>query len=356
MCVVASRLFPSPVAVGQVALWIAAAGLALLIGWVAARPIRLFQAAVRADEALGLKERLSTALAIANPSSEPELAVVRDAAEYAARIQPRRVFPMDLAKELRRAAPPAAALALVWLLMPQFDLLARLSGKKPALAQAVAVETKKEAARRLEDLATEISQTAELRKPAIAQDLQKNLSALAKKLEDQKIAPEKAMADMAKMQDRIGARREEIEKNLAMANDLQSKGLGEHTRDIGEAMKKGNFTQAAKALDELKKKLQNNSLSEREKAAVQKELKALAAQMGKDSPLAKALGEASDKMADGQMNMALAGMEDAASQMVDMEAMLAELQALGKLEYDMKARQRALAGNKLCEGCKAGGT
>ncbi|MCX7048390.1 MAG: hypothetical protein NTX50_23260, partial [Candidatus Sumerlaeota bacterium] len=249
LLLIASRLVPWPIAFEQVALGVAGLSLVFAAGWAIARPIRLFDAAVRTDEVLGLRERLSTALAISHPVTEPEIAVLRDAAEHAAAIHPRGVFRFDASKDMRRAAVPMLALCAVWWLMPQFDLIAMATRKKAA-ATAVAIETKKEAAKKLEDLADKIKQTAELRKPAIAEDMQKNLNALAKKLEEQKIEPEKAMASVAQMQDRIAARKMEIEKNLAMANDMQTKGLGKHTQDIAEAMKKGNFAQAAKMMDE----------------------------------------------------------------------------------------------------------
>ncbi|MCX7048368.1 MAG: hypothetical protein NTX50_23145, partial [Candidatus Sumerlaeota bacterium] len=113
--------------------------------------------------------------------------------------------------------------------------------------------------------------------------------------------------------------------------------------------------QAAKMMDELKKNLQNNSVSDQEKAAIQKELKMLAGQLGPETPAGKALAKACENMSAGQFNSALANLEEGGAALLDMEAMLQELKALDSLQYDMDARKLALCGKAcLCEGCKNG--
>ena len=159
------------------------------------------------------------------------------------------------------------------------------------------------------------------------------------------------------MQDRLAARKAEIEKRLAMPSAVQTKGLGKHTQDIDKALKQGNFRKAAQLLNDLKTEMQGGTLSEQEKKGIQEELKMMAAQMGEDSRLSKALAEASAKMGEGQLNAALADLEDAADSMLDLEAMLKELEALESLEYDLDARNLALAGMPmLCDGCTSGST
>ncbi|HUT24461.1 MAG TPA: hypothetical protein VM492_08985, partial [Sumerlaeia bacterium] len=75
------------------------------------------------------------------------------------------------------------------------------------------------------------------------------------------------------------------------------------------------------------------------------------------SPLSKALSEASAKMGEGRFNAALADLEDAADAMLDLAMMLKELEALEALEYDLDARNLALAGMPmLCDGCTSGST
>ena len=353
-----SRLFPLPVGLEIASRWAAGVAAAILLAWCLLRPVRLFGAAVRADEQLGLKERLSSALAIGDPKTEPERAVLDDAARHAEAIQPHKAFRLQLRDELQWAVGPLFALALVWALMPQFDLLAREKSEEDnSLVKAVEIETQKEAAKRLEELAEKINKNAASRKPVLANGIEKELNALAKKISEHKITPQKAMAKVSNMKDRINARQMEIEKKLEMPNSMQSKGMGKHTKEIGKALEKGNFDKAAKLLQDLKKKLQDGSLSDREKASLQKEMEMMAKQLGLKSPIGKALSQAAGKMSEGKMNSALADMEMAAGEMLDMQAMLQELQALDSIEVDMDARKLALASKgELCDDCKAGGT
>ena len=353
---VVSRLVPLPVGLTLAARCTAAAGLLVLIAWIAARPIRLLDAAVSADEALGLKERLSSALVLKTPQTDAERAVIRDAWDHASGIRPGRVFRGNLYAQTGRGLAPLLLLALVWWLMPQFNLLARKQEEQKKLAQAVAVKTQKEAARKLEILAKSIAESDQMRKSEMAGQLAKELDALARKLNEQKIAPERALAEVTRMQDRMEARRAEIEKQLAMPPDLTSKGAGRNTQAMQEALQKGNFKEAAKQLEDLKKKLQQEDLSDQQKQEVQKELQNLAKQLGQNSPLAKALSDATAKMDAGQFNEALANLEDAAGAALDMEALLKELKNLDSLKDDVDARKLALAAKELCEGCKSGGT
>ena len=355
---VVSHLFPLPVGLQEVGRWVAAGGGALLLAWLLLRPVRLFDAALRTDAQLGLKERLSSALLIRVPRTEPEQAVVRDATEHVARIQPGRAFRADLETELRRGLAPLIAIFLVWWFMPQFDLLARKDREKDEKrAQAVVVETNKQAVQQLQDLARKIEEASELRKPAVAAQLQKDLDALAKKLREQKIPSDRAMASVTKMQDRLAARKSEIEKRLAAPSNMQTKGLGKHTQDINRALEQGNYGKAAKLIEEMKEKMQDGSFSEQEKKSLEEELEMMAARLGPDSPLSKALSEASAKMGEGRFNAALADLEDAADAMLDLAMMLKELEALEALEYDLDARNLALAGMPmLCDGCTSGST
>ena len=348
---VVSRLVPLPVGLEQVGFWTGLCGSVLILVWCLARPVRLFDAALRADERLGLKERLSSALLVGDPRRPAELAVVRDAAEHARSIRPGRVFRLEAGREFGWAAGPLVLLALVWWLMPQFDLLARQE-RAPGADKPVDVAVRKEAVKRIEALAKEIAASAELRKPVIAGQLEKELKALARKLEMREMPQERALAAVMKMQDRIDARKTEIEKKLSKPADLQTKGLGKHSQELGKSLKQGNFKNAAKLLDELKEKLKSGGLSEKEKTALGKELEMLAGKLGKDSALADALGKAAEKLEAGQFNAALAELEDAGGAMLDLEAMLKELSTLESLGYDMDARKLALCASGLCANCQ----
>ncbi len=351
--VLASKLvtLPSPYTPELALPWVAGAGLLWIVAWTWFRRVRLFDAAVRADETLGLKERLSSALLIRQPRNEAEIAVLQDASQTAEGIRPLRHFPSNLKREFRWAAIPLTALVALWLLMPQFDLVAKRAEKKTELME-VKTQVKKEAAKELEGLAKQVAETTELKQTQLAKDVQIEMAALAKKIGEKQVDSEEAMAKLSKMSDKIAERQADLEKKLAKAGNMQNLGEGKMTREISKALEKGNFAKAADALEELKKKMESGQLSKEEKESLQKEMKAMAEKMGKDSPAGKALAKAAEKMAEGKMAEAMGEMENAMGEMKDMEAMLKEMKECDSLKYDMDARNKAMSGKPgICESC-----
>jgi len=348
-------LLPAPF--GGVAMGVAGVATLILLVWTVARRLGVFEAALRTDQTLGLNERFSTALLLRGPLGEPEQAVLRDAQAHTDAIHPRRSFPMGIKpRQWGAAGTPLLALLAVWFAMPQFDLLARREQQqRQQAAQAIAVETRRAAAERLEAIAKELEAVKVSREPLFAKELEKDLNALARKLSEQKIDVPKAMAEVGKLKDRMESRRQDIEKQLARPGDLQSKGLGKNTREMAKAMQQGAFDKAAAKVEELKQKLQDGSLTDQEKQGLQNELEGLAAQMDKDSPLGKALSEAAEKLGEGKTNESMAGLETAAKSLLDMASLLNEMKSLEALKSEMDAREKELANGDLCEGCRSGG-
>lgn len=352
--VVVSRLFILPLETGEVIQWVELAAIGVLLVWAWMARVKLFNAAVRADESLGLKERLSSALMIGDPKNEPEMAVLEDATRAAESIKPGRAFPMQLTREFKFAAMPLAALALAWWLMPQFDLLAKV--KDETKSPKVVIEAKKQAAEKLEELAKEIATADEIQKPELAREIERELTEMARQLNEQKLDQDQAMAKLAKMTDKLEQRKAEIERELAKPAGMEAKGEGKFTGEMEKALQKGNFEKAAKLMAELKEKVKNGELSEEEKSTLQKELKMMAAKLGEGSPLAESLENASEKMSEGEFNSALADLELAELSLAELGAMLSELKALEALEYDMDARNLALSGKPgVCQSCGAQG-
>ncbi len=348
--VLISRLFLLPIKLEQFAPWPAGLAVCWLMVWTWLRRVRLIDAALQADQTLGLKERLLTALAIRQPRNEAEEAVLQDAVEHARAIRPARVFKMNLQRELRFAAMPLVVLAGLFLFMPQFDLLARQQEAKKETT--VQIQARQEAAEKLEQLSQITAAKTELQDPKLGQQVQHDLAALTKQLEEGKLTPDQLMAKAQTLQDKLASRKDELEKQLRMPGNLQSKGEGRQTGEMSRQMEKGNFNQAAKELAALKKKMQEGKLSEQEKAQLQKELQMLAQKLGKDQALAQALGKAAEKMANGKQNEALANMEDAAGQLMDMEQMMKELAAAESVQADLAEWKKSMCkGNGKCASC-----
>lgn len=348
-----------------VVLPVAAAGVVLLTAlvWSAFNRVRLFDAAVRADEALGLHERLSTAVLLRDPQSEPEQAVVRDAERHAGRIRVGDSFPLRLGRHARRAAAPLLLLLPAWLLLPDIDLPAVMNPPAPTQLEALTLETPDEAVERLEALAREIGQTEQLKRKLEAERLQRELQALARDLRERRIDAPEALKKMTQLQDRLEQRREQIEEQLARAREMRTTRGGEHTRQMREAMEKGNFKQAAAELKDLQDQVKRGELTQQDQADLERELAEMAEQFGTDTELGQALAEAAARLGEGSMNEALAGLETAEMNMQDLQEMLEELEGLESVVDEMDARELSLsqckscdkAGSVTCQACGAGG-
>jgi hypothetical protein len=211
---------------------------------------------------------------------------------------------------------------------------------------------KKEVVKQVEELASQIGEVGKAETPQVAKKLEKDLTMLAKQIKDQKMTGEQAVAKMEKLGEKITQRREEIEKMMEKAANMQARGEGRNMSPIVKAMQKGDFAKAAKALEELKKQMQSSQMSEEQKKQLAQEMKQMASQLGKESKLGEAMSKAAEQMAKGQMNQALGEMDNATEQMQNMEAMLNELKALDGLDYDMEGRKNALSGKPMpCEAC-----
>ena len=343
-----ARLTPLPMGPEPALPWMAGAAALWIAAWVWLRRVRLIEAASQADQTLNLKERLSTALMIGTPRNEAEQAVMEDAEVHAKAVRPARAFPMRLGRETAFAVTPLALFLALWLWMPTYDLFAALKKEAPlAQPQAVRVEAQKQAAQSLQEMAAEMAKTEDLLPTTNTMKLSREFDKIAEDLLKQRLTPEEAMNKMAKAQDKIEARKQEIEKKLEMPSNLQERGEGKLTGEIAKELEKGNFEKAAQAVQQLKEKLQKKELSEEEKKALGKELQKLAQKLGGESELGKQLAEAGQKIDADKFNEALSGMENAEQAMKQMEGMLAELK-------NLQSSDAAEAAKRLASACKGG--
>ncbi len=340
--VVASRLVPLPAAAAEVAPWLAGAGAAWWLAALVRRRATLLEAALRTDEALGLKERLSTGMLLEQPRGEVEQAVLADAIAHARRVRPGEVIRIELGRQMSAAAGSLALLALIFFFMPQWNLLAGDS-RAEVKREVERVTARRESARRLDELAAEIAEQNQLQKPEPIQGAQRELAMLARQLREQQIDAEQALARMDKLNEKLRNQRSEMSKQLERAADMKSRGEGRMTSEIAKDIQNGNFGEAAQALQELKDKLQKGELNEEEKQALAREMKAMADKMSEQSPVAQALGAAAEQMSEGNFNAAMAELEDAAGEMMQLEGMLAQLQMLEQLQSEMEGQRAAMA-------------
>jgi hypothetical protein len=162
----------------------AAAGGALW-GWN--RKISAMDAARLADQRLGLKERLSSGLEIAEGRCESPLApaLIEDAARHGALLQPAEVFPWRLPREGRWLALAAVLLAGVFVLpeLPFFQ-----SPREQAERAALRRE-----GRRIESIAREVEKRKELGRAEVSRRVAENMRRLGIQMQRGQVDKKRAM-------------------------------------------------------------------------------------------------------------------------------------------------------------------
>jgi hypothetical protein len=307
-------------------------------------------AAIVADERLGLRARLSSALAIdARTAGTPMApALLADARRHAAKLDVGRDFPVRAPRQAAWAGIGLLVLAGTLLLVPQADVLGREQriGRRKKRAEDVRLAARKmeEELRKALKRKPPRSQKASRDLPGIKLD--DELSKLVKELQeaadrDQAITKLNKLRDKARMAHaRVAAMAEMMQRMQKMKQTGDDAGLPKGAgRKLGGAMMNGDFQKAADELRKLKDMLeaklkdkQQGGLSQKEKAELKRDLERLAKMTDEWKELSDQFQKAADRIGEGDsleaMGEALEGLEELAKLLKDLGVEGADPQAL----------------------------
>jgi hypothetical protein len=271
--------------VASIAVALSASVIHSMIWLIGHRPT-LMQATMEIDRRYGLKERLSSALAIQTTESDSPLAVAlqADALKKAETLDLRDNFPIRVTRPALWPLLPAACLAIFWFAPNPIS-----EAQQQALqnSQTSATQVKNATNPLLEQLRKKrmeaeekgLTETAELFK-----QLESELDELQKKGTLEKSDVLSKLNDLKeKMEERrkeVGAG-ENLQKNLDKLKDLAD-GPAE---ELAKAMEKGDFDTAKEQVEQLRDKLLKDQLTPEEKQKLTEQLE----------QMEKALKEASEK-------------------------------------------------------------
>ncbi len=378
--VILTRLFPMLGAPAMPAIVMLGAG--YLAGCVAAWVSRpgLVDAALASDRALGLKERLTSSLELADRRGPMVAAVHADARRIVRGLNIAKRFPLAADRRHRWVYAPLLALGAAYMLFPEIDLLKHEARQAEARARQEAVAVKAE---RIQEELRPLKEKALDAEAGALADLSADIEALAADLERGRLTERQALAKLSNLAERLEERRGALAEQAAapkLGSDLSRSGM---TRELARALQEGQLGAAAKKSREIADKLREGDLSERERKALQRELNALARALSGESSelseaLAKALSEAAASLESGDIEGTLSAMKnvelsladldsvlDQLEQMDTMKAYLAEWQgdlmgpsaycrACGMKMSDCEGGQCCTAGNANCGGCSNG--
>jgi hypothetical protein len=308
----------------------AAVGAAIL--WAVIRRKRALSVAVELDERAGLRESLSTALCV-EKSQDPWANVMIETAQAKARaVNVSRAIPMQAPSFWPVPLACGLALLLVWVFVPNFDLLgatkkqvAEQKKKDEIVAVKADVATKEQQLKKMLDKAKvtfmddKTEGAAEDKKPdindpdAIRRAAVKQLTDLTQKIETAKTGEKQAQADAIK----------------EAMKQLKQPGPGP-LDEFSKALARGDFNKANEQLAEVQKQMANGNLSPEQKEQAKAQMDNMAKQLEKLSQnsdqLQKKMEQSGlDKKAAAELvKKALANPEDVKKALEDMKNLTPE--------------------------------
>jgi hypothetical protein len=398
----AARFYPLGIVDWQWLAGLSAVGLVAAVAWTLWTVAPPLAAAWEIDHRFGLKERVSSTLAM-NPADRETVAgqaVIADANARLRRIAVLEKFPVRPPRYLLLPLLPALALAAVMILR---DPARRAEATPPEVTQAPP-----EVKRSAEDLRQKLAERrkrAEKEGLADASELLKRLEEGSKELQNQP-QREKALVklnDLAReLQERrkqLGGSGEALKRQMEKVQDIPRGPADE----LKKALAKDDFQKAAQALEKLQKELANSKLDAAKKEELAKQLEQLkqkidqmaqqakegqrdlqdqakaardpgtankleeeiqklqrqAPQMQALQDLANKLGQCSQQMQQGNNGQAAQAMQEALQQLQEMARQQNELKTLeGAMEQLADARRQMncdQCGGKGCEKCQGKG-
>ncbi len=239
--------------------------------WLALR--RAFDAAIELDRRFDLKERVSSSLALSEEERQSEFgaALVKDAVRRAQRIDVSERFPVVLHWSLVLPLGPAVAAALVlWLVNPAVKTTQASTREVAAVKKQVAATAK--------TLKDKLNQQRRQAQKEGLEEAQKLFGRLEEAVEQMKAKPEgdrsQSLSQLNDLRKEIDQRRKELGGAEQMQRQLeQLKDISRGPADkVVEAIRRGDFQQAVKQIEELKDQLGDGKLSDEEKQALADQL------------------------------------------------------------------------------------
>jgi hypothetical protein len=339
VALLAGRIFPLE-AFRTYALGLLAAWLVVWVVYSVIRPFKPFDVARRADVELGLRDRLSTALAFSDPRRRVPSGFDRvlvslqldDALATARSIEPRQAFPVRFERALvLRAAVALLVAALLFVLPNPMDAI--------VAQRAQIAQTAKTEAARLEKLEKEVEQNASLSKEE-REELLRQLRQMIEQLKSNPGDAKKALADLAKFQEQLRAKLDPAAPTEAAAMEALAQQLAQLA---GAKEKPQDAAEAAKLLEQLAAEM--DKLTPEQREALANALERAAAQTaGSNSELARSLSEMAQATREGASAQATQrAAAQAAQAMRQATSDEAWQQALARALNQADASQRAVA-------------
>lgn len=327
---------------------------AVVLAWRQRPDIRT--AALAADERLGLRERLTSSLELADMHHPMVEAVHKDALKHLGLLEARRDFPLFPTRRTKLALVPILLFGVGYVLLPEFDLFGYQERALEAKAQSAERQKKAE---RLDKVAKALKSPDKM--PVGGLDAKAlELENLSEKLQEGKISEKQALAKVQDLRESIQQEKQALESKSQLNKSLGKAADSPLTKGLAKDLQQGNVGEAKKKLEDLQKKLEAGKLSLEEKNKLSTELKEMAKELGKpgstqmDAALASALAKAAAALDSNSPE----GMKEAANALElsakELESVMQQLAQLDAAMASMKDFEKSMMGKSaFCRTCGA---
>lgn len=327
-------------------LWYVIAGIfGLVFALGAARAIlkkvTLFDSAIAADEALEMKERLSSAILLERDQSPAAMACCKDACSRVEQINVKRCFPFRIPGEFKWAFIPALVAVMLWFCPVLLDVTGTI-----AQAEEEKIE-KKEILKEASDLDKEVKK---VKKKVGKLELRKDLKEVLREIEEFQEYMKKKPGEKKKLLKKAGNLESKL-KDALKNNELDKlsrsvKGFKDdnlkNLKSFTEALKRKDLDKAREEWKKIEEEWKKGDDAKKEEIA--RELSRLSRHLKKDKGLDPEMAEAMRKLSEALKGLSKAAGED---EKVKLEQEAQEIsedakKALEKLLKDKEALKKLL--------------
>jgi hypothetical protein len=268
---------------GPIAIGTGCAVVFVTIVWTHLARKRALAVATELDERAGLKEALSTALCVGASDDPWSKAMVDAAEEKARRVDVKAAIPYSLPRLWPMPLATLIGFLIVWMAVPRMDVMGLFARKEEAIAKRKEVIQVKEERRVDEKKLDELLKRANVEfKEEASKEGQAGEPA---KVLDPEGIRRAAVRELTNLAEKLGERKEgdkaaQVEAMKELMQQLRTPGQGllnEFSKDLA----RGDYDKAKESLEQLSKKLADNSMSPEEKEQLKKQMENLAEQLKK---------------------------------------------------------------------------
>lgn len=331
--------------------WIAgstAAGLLVAGVWTYFVRRSSLEAAIEIDRRFGLKERVSSTLALAPQELNSDIgrALMQDAVRRVERIDVKEQF--KVAPSWRNALPILPAIALV--LLPLMPDAVTKKGEASAAAKATEQNQVKKAVQKLLEQKRGQAQKTDSTKLENAEFDKMFDKQLEKLVSKDGLDRKNALIELNKLSNEIDKRKQQLGGADKLKKELQKLAKIEQgpAEKLAEAMKEGDFQAAQQELKKLAEKLKAGELSKEEEQALAKQAQQLKERIEAKKEQLQQARENLQKQIDQKMQE---------GDVAEAERLQQKLDEMNQQKDQLEQKMDQMANNldQLCQACQQGG-